>query len=313
VNSLPLISVIMPVYNEERWLDQSISSILNQSFRDFEFIILNDASKDCSIDIINKYLSVDSRIKLFNNRENYGLVKTLNKGIDLARGKYIARMDADDVSFPERLNIQIRFLKQNPEIQFVGTGSEVTNDSGERLKTDNTKYVPPILVKWCLIFKNVFTHGSIMCQSEMLKKNSYAQWAANGEDYELWARLKDNYRMSIIPDILYRRRSHANNISHKNSKSLRKIGYTISNMQMERYLGKNYDKSLSGYLINCKLKKNRDFKSLVKAILLLNELLRRFIEANKLNVDEENTLLKWTRRYRLEIVRRQLLKTIFKI
>jgi glycosyltransferase involved in cell wall biosynthesis len=303
----------MPVHNEECWLHQSIPSILQQTFEDFEFIIINDASTDNSLTIISEYMEQDSRIRLINNSENLKLIETLNKGIDLANGKYIARMDADDTSLPDRLNKQLDFLKNNPDIQLVGTGSEVINEEGNRLEITNDSYLPHILVKWCLIFKNVFTHGSILCKSQMLKENQYASWAVNGEDYELWARLKERYKMARIPDILYKRRSHFNSISHKNRMSLYKIGYTISTRQMETYIGGNFNKRLPGYLINCKLKKNRDIGSLLKAILLLNELLSKFREMNNLNVVEENIIMSWTRRYRVKVLRKHLVNAILRI
>ena len=125
-----------------------------------------------------------------------------------------------------------------------------------------------------------------MCQSQMLKKNQYASWAVDGEDYELWSRLKSKFKMVRIPEILYKRRSHSNSISYKNRLSLSKIGFTISTRQMETYLGDSFDKSLPGYLIDCKLKKNHNILSLSKAILMLNELSSKFRKMNKLNKDE---------------------------
>lgn len=115
----PAISVLMPVYNSEKYLNEAIESILNQTFVDFEFIIINDASNDNSENIIESYQ--DSRIKYFKNEKNLGVAKTLNKGLKLAQGKYIARMDSDDISLPERLYKQFKFMEVYNDIDVCGS------------------------------------------------------------------------------------------------------------------------------------------------------------------------------------------------
>ena len=107
----PLISVILPVYNAEKYLAEAIDSILNQTFTDFEFIIINDGSTDNSLSILQSYQTQDSRIRLFS-RENKGIVMTMNEGIDLARGEWLARMDADDIAMPSRFERQLQHLKE---------------------------------------------------------------------------------------------------------------------------------------------------------------------------------------------------------
>ena len=112
----PLVSILMPVYNSEKYLREAIKSILNQTFTNFELIIINDGSTDNSLKIIKSFK--DNRIKIIKNKGNLGLIKTLNKGIDLAQGKYIARMDADDIAMPKRLEKQIAFFNENPDYGF---------------------------------------------------------------------------------------------------------------------------------------------------------------------------------------------------
>ena len=306
----PIVSVIMPVYNEESWLHQSIPSILNQTFEDFELIIINDASTDNSLEIIKHYIKQDSRIRLYNNSKNSELIETLNKGIALANGKYIARMDADDISLPDRLNIQLSYLNNHPEIQLIGTGCEVIDEENQRLKTTNTGYLPYFLVKLCLIFDNVFTHGSIMCSSELLKENLYAPWAVDGEDYELWVRLKEMCKMVRIPDILYKFRSHVNSIS-RDRMSLCKIAYKISCQQIEAYIGENFDRNLLRYLINCKVKRKRNIVSLFRAVRLLNKISIKFKEMNNLSSEDAHMVKAWTRKYKIKVLRKHLLGTIF--
>ncbi len=122
MDKIPLISVVMPVYNSEKYLEEAINSILNQTFTDFEFIILNDGSTDKTEDIILSYS--DSRILYIKNKTNLQIVKTLNKGIELASGKYIARMDSDDISSPERFEKLIEFMENNHEIDICSTWLE---------------------------------------------------------------------------------------------------------------------------------------------------------------------------------------------
>ncbi|MDD2913253.1 MAG: glycosyltransferase family 2 protein, partial [Candidatus Pacebacteria bacterium] len=109
----PKISIIMPVYNVETFLSEAIESVLNQTFYDFEFVIINDGSTDNSLEIIKNYEKKDSRIVLLDNKENLGITKSLNIGLNKARGEYIARMDGDDISEKERIEIQYDFLKKN--------------------------------------------------------------------------------------------------------------------------------------------------------------------------------------------------------
>ena len=116
----PLISVLMPVYNSEKYVAEAIESILCQTYKDFEFIIINDASTDSSLKIIAKYAKQDKRIKLINNKKNVKISASLNKGLSIAKGKYIARMDSDDISLPSRFELQTKFLADNPAVGIVG-------------------------------------------------------------------------------------------------------------------------------------------------------------------------------------------------
>ena len=129
----PSISVVMSVYNGERYIRESVESILNQTYRDFEFILMDDASKDRTASLCRGYQKKDPRIRFYSNRENLGLTASLNKGIALAKGKWIARMDSDDVSVPERFEKQMAFLKKNPAVKLLGTRGYMVDEEGKRL------------------------------------------------------------------------------------------------------------------------------------------------------------------------------------
>ena len=124
------VSVLMCVYNRETYLQQAIDSILAQTFRDFEFVIVNDGSIDNSWQILNEYSEKDSRIVLIDNKKNIGLEKSLNKGLAATKGEYVARQDADDISLPNRLQLQVDYLENHPEIGALGSSIEFINSQG---------------------------------------------------------------------------------------------------------------------------------------------------------------------------------------
>ena len=204
----------MPVRNGEKYLAEAINSILNQSFIDFEFIIIDDGSTDHTIDIVRKY--DDPRIILIINEYNLGIAKSLNKGINLARGKYIARMDCDDISLPERLAKQITFFEKNPSICVVGCQAILidsnSNDLGIRLSESQT--VEEIKAK--LPRMNCIVHPSIMVRADVAKAYQYTEKMVikrHYEDYELWLRLiSDNYKIAKIPEVLIKYRVHPTSI-----------------------------------------------------------------------------------------------------
>ena len=124
-----ILSVIMPVFNGERYLTDSINSILNQSFKNFEFIIINDCSTDKTNDILNEYKSLDSRVLVINNIKNKGIAYSLNEAIKISKSDLIVRMDADDISLPNRLKKQLDYMNQNPDIAISGMGAKINNGS----------------------------------------------------------------------------------------------------------------------------------------------------------------------------------------
>jgi glycosyltransferase involved in cell wall biosynthesis len=186
---MPKVTVLMPVYNGEKYLREAIDSILNQTFTNFEFLIIDDGSTDKSLKIINSYQ--DHRIRLVQNFTNKGIAHSLNSGIDIARGEYIARMDCDDISLSERLEKQINYLEKNLEIGILGTPCILfTNiDKNDRL------YPVPITdleIRWTILLSNPFAHPSIVMRHSILSKNKLkynTDINANFvEDYELWIR-----------------------------------------------------------------------------------------------------------------------------
>ena len=211
VNSSVPLSVLMPVFNAEKYLQEAIESILNQTFVDFEFIIINDGSTDGSKNII---LSCsDSRIRYVENETNLGLIPTLNKGLGLCSGKYIARMDADDISLPDRLERQYRFMEKHPDIGVCGTWAKVI-DAHNTVKGKIVNQTHPLFVSIHLLFSVPLAHPSCFIRTAILPKHPYREVPA-AEDYDLWCRLNEGTRMANIPAFLLHYRWHESNVSNE--------------------------------------------------------------------------------------------------
>ena len=205
------ISIIMSVFNQERTLESSIKSILNQSHTNFEFLICDDFSNDKSLKIIKKYMQFDSRIKLFQNEKNIGLTKSLNFLISKSKFDYIARQDGDDISLNTRLEKQINELKNN-NIEFCIT--RAINQQTKKKIPGISFYLP---IKFQFKFKNPFVHGTLLITKEALKKvNFYDEDFYYAQDYKLFSELlKINVKYKYINEPLYILNT-ANNMSSNN-------------------------------------------------------------------------------------------------
>jgi glycosyltransferase involved in cell wall biosynthesis len=199
----PKISVILPAYNCADYLQEAVQSILNQTFVNFELIIINDGSTDDTENIIRSFS--DERIVYVKNETNQGLVYTLNRGIDLARGKYIARMDGDDICKMQRFEKQITFFLKYPEAKVLATTVDLINERNENLKpwAEDIKHTTPKEIYNFLPVNNCIAHPSVMIDTAILKKYRYNPKQKLSEDYDLWLRLSaDNIEIYKLNDSL---------------------------------------------------------------------------------------------------------------
>lgn len=209
---VPLVSVLMPVYNGEKFLKEAIESILNQTFSNFEFIIIDDCSTDRSAEIILSY--ADNRIKYFKNEKNAGITSTLNRGIELAAATYIARMDADDISHPERLQKQYGYLEANKNCALVSSRANVVNEKKEIIYTDTT---PSEFYYFKLVFTSPFFHSSVMyLKDRVIEAGKYSE--AYAEDFELFWQLSRRYLFYNIPEVLLDYRVSDTSLFHGSKK-----------------------------------------------------------------------------------------------
>ena len=211
---MKMVSVIMPAYNAEKYIAQAIESILGQTYGDFEFIIINDCSCDRTEEIILTY--DDPRIVYLKNQQNLGVAKTLNKGLAMAKGEYIARMDADDIAMPERLAKQVAFLDGNEDVAVLGTNVETFNEAGTICT--GWSATDPEQMKVDLLFACGLAHPSVMMRTEAIRQLGGYDPEFNGlEDYELWCRVTEKYQITTLPDILLKYRIHGSQVTQNPS------------------------------------------------------------------------------------------------
>lgn len=207
----PLVSVLLPVYNAESYVAEAIESILNQTYKNFEFIIVNDGSSDRSEEAI---LSIsDERIRYYRNEVNLGLIGTLNKSISLSSGKYLARMDNDDISMPERLAKQVAFLEAHPEVGVLGTAFYNIDKAGEIFSETAFPSCHQLLC-WSLCFFSPLAHPTVMMRRELVQREGgYKEGMVHCEDYDFWYRLSSKTKLSNLQEVLFKLRKHEMNSS----------------------------------------------------------------------------------------------------
>lgn len=205
-----LVSVIITIYDEPaNWIEDAIASIQNQTYKNLEIIIVNDNPSRIENANILKKFSTDNRIITITNPTNLGLPSSLNKAIEIANGDYIARMDADDISLPKRIQTQVNFLNKNPEIGICGTFAKVI-DSQDNIKKQISLQRYDKDLKLAIWFLCPFIHPTIMVKTGLIKSNKYDTNCRTGQDWELWFRLADKTKFANIPLPLLFYRIHKN-------------------------------------------------------------------------------------------------------
>ncbi len=213
----PLVSVLLPVFNGEKHIKEAIDSILLQSVKNFELIIINDCSTDSTVKIIETYS--DNRIRLIQNKENSGPGISLNNGIDQAEGNYIAIMHADDIATPDRLEKQCRYLEAHINVDIVGAQYRQINEQGELTRVTSSLPTETNIIKYSTLFNNCLCHPTVMFTRSVLQRGlRYASLRLN-EDYELWTRcLIKDINIANINDVCLHYRIHHQQASSKFSR-----------------------------------------------------------------------------------------------
>jgi glycosyltransferase involved in cell wall biosynthesis len=215
LESFPLITVLMPVYNGERFVLDAVASILAQTFEDFELLVIDDGSTDKTRNLLETIS--DPRVHVLANPTNLGLIATLNRGLELARGRYLARMDADDLAAPERLARQIDYLERHPHVHVLGCMAELIDEHGRRCSSLAGYPTEPAAIRDFLFQECCLIHPSVVFRTDTVREaGGYSASARHAEDYELWLRLSDNHALANLPDKLISYRIHPGQVSITN-------------------------------------------------------------------------------------------------
>ncbi len=212
----PKISVLLPVYNSELYIRDAVDSILNQTFSDFEFIIIDDASTDKSVEILQSYS--DPRIQLIVKPKNSGYTDSLNYGLTIAKGEYIARMDSDDISLPTRFEKQVEVLQKNKDVVVCGSWISVFGNNMESVIFEAPQN--PIEIKLTFLSYDCIAHPSVMFRKSCMENLEYQKEFVPAEDYKLWSEVILKHDFYIIQEALLRYRQHENNISKIKAENL---------------------------------------------------------------------------------------------
>lgn len=264
---MKMVSVILPAYNAEKYIAEAIDSILGQTYSNFELIILNDCSKDRTEEIILSY--DDPRIVYLKNEENLGVAATLNRGLAVAKGEYVARMDADDISLPERFEKQVTYLDGNKDIAVLGTNVESFNALGTISAGWSAQ--DPLQTKVDMLFACGMAHPSVMMRTDVIRALGGYDVEFNGlEDYELWCRVLENHQITTLPDVLLRYRIHGSQVTQNPSERYLELLRTLKTRQLRR-LGLEPNEEFFSYCQGSKLDCTENVKALDTFFVLLEK------------------------------------------
>jgi len=214
----PRVSVFMPVYNAGSYLREAIESILNQDFKDLEFVIVNDGSKDESESIILSYS--DPRIRYLKNPQNLGLIASLNIGMETCLGEYIVRMDQDDISLPNRISKQVKFMDENPDYGLIGSWFE---DFGEHIQSQFVRYSSDDThIRIRHLYQTHISHPTAVMRTSIIREHQvrFDPEFEHGEDYNCWVTFSRYSKLSNYPEVLVRKRDHPSNITNKYAQTM---------------------------------------------------------------------------------------------
>lgn len=242
-----LLSVIMSVYNtKELYLREAIESILNQSFKEYQFIIINDGSNDRTTDILKEYQHLDKRVQIINNKKNYGLTISLNIGLVNAKGKYIARMDSDDVSYVDRFEMQYQFMETHPEIDVLGTWVKRGNKTSKSNWRADREWR-----KVSMLFGNAgIYHPTAFIRKSFLDKHGikYDEKMKKAQDYDLWCQCLDCGTIAVLPKELLMYRVSREQITVRNSNEQNYYRNIIRKKELDKIYDGYSERELSQFL-----------------------------------------------------------------
>ncbi len=307
---VPAVSVGMPVYNGEAYVALAVQSVLSQTFTDFELLVVNNASTDQTVSIIENFH--DPRIRLINNPKNLGLIGNLNVGLRAARGKYVARLDHDDLALPTRFSEQYEFMEAHQEIDVVGSWTECIDSAGKTLKVSRSPR-ETMAIRYELLFNNVMFHSSIFFRTDVVRNNGgYSQEFVHAEDYEMYSRPGKELECFNLQKVLFKYRVHGASITGS-SDTLQTVHMNALNVayrNMSQYLSltrDEFDKVKD--LLVIKKPVATSFSVFLMSLKKLRELTKNFIKKNNLSVEDKRSVLEGYRGRRKMVWQHYLIGT----
>lgn len=293
----PAVSVLMTVYNREEYLPDAIESILNQTFSDFEFVIVDDGSTDRSATILAKYARKDHRIKLITSKKNQGIVKAVCIGLPNCHGKYIARMDSDDISLPDRLKLEYDYLNTHPEISAVGTGFDFMDQDGILTGGYVIRPTDPVQTRYEMFFHCILHNPTTMSRADFYKhfnENNRENDNITDADYAFWLWMNSTCYYSNLPQRLFHYRLHPGRISTTHRSAQRDAAVTAANKAFEELLGKpvGFD-VIKAFYFSERVEENRA-DVVTKGIRVMLHGYRRFFQKNQVNPEQKEEIRKFT-------------------
>lgn len=221
----PLVTVLIPVRNRERYIGAAVESILAQTLDDLELLVIDDGSSDASRDVVRRFK--DPRVRLVCNDANRGIPATRNQGTGLARGTYTAFLDSDDWALPQRLARQVQFLEEHPDYAAVGAWIEWMDEDGRPLGRVKRKAVSADQIAAERLFRSCLENSASTARTAVLRAYGHRERYALGSDYDLWARIAAEHKLATLPEVLVRRRTHAGRSTHAKSERIKAIRLEI--------------------------------------------------------------------------------------
>jgi glycosyltransferase involved in cell wall biosynthesis len=265
-----VISIVLPVFNAEKYLAATINSLLNQSYPNFELIAIDDGSIDKSLTILESFS--DPRIKVFQNEQNRGIVYTRNRGLAIMQGDYYAPFDADDLAHPNKLEKQLEFLEENPDFGMVGSWVTLIDDKGRDTGKMWKLKASPEMIPSILVFKNYFAQSSLLIRKIAIPPSGYENYSIC-QDYDMWCEIAKNWKTWNLPEYLIKYRLHTSSITNNQNRLLEEQKEVIRNYlnsmelvlsidEVNDILPETFNKDTSGDQLL------RSFKTLKKLIQL---------------------------------------------
>lgn len=291
----PLISVIFSVYNGAPYLKEAIESILNQTCTDFEFIIVDDGSTDETPKILDSF--TDCRIVRLNNKKNIGLVQSLNKALSIAQGEFIARMDADDISLPERFEKQLDYLKKHPQVGVLGSAISQVDKRGRPISV----LTPPInnkIILWEMFFSCPIFHATVMMRRSIVMMVGYYDVNfIHAEDIELWSRLFFKTKFANLSEVLYIRRLHNRSIISTQFTVQYQKGIIIRQRLLKSFLGHTVSDDIVSWFLRSNQFLNQYQRETILSLLL--ELYDKIVQIDSIISTQEKEFLQADLAYKI--------------